>query len=231
MIRELFDNLMDLKKLVFDNDSTGAAAAVMRGYCFESLVHIVITNSLSAKRIKCPVQTLGTSPRLPRPTVTLGCTSYRFLHSVGDVANLQLEEYGIGRRGFPAVDGVLKRDDGSVDLLQVTINQDLKLDALDEVVTKLGVATAMIRIFWIVPETLFEKFPPQSFRLKGSNPVYVSRDAKFAKLSAIPQYKVSFQRGQAMLQGKAATAVERYMDHLNRAVCHGLKNAAITITT
>lgn len=218
--REVLNNVKDCEDLAFNNESP--AAAVLRGRCFKSFVHIRVSASLG-KHIEFLAQPLGTGPYPQHETVSLVCTSSRILESVNDVAELVPGQYGpIGGANFPAVDGVLKREDGSVDLLlAVTNNQDhgIKIDALNDIVTALGVAPAMVRILWIVTMHM-RGFPPQS-SFGARVPTRCTRAVMTSSLSSVRSVRV---RGRLPIRAPKAEGegdapgVEGFMDSLNRGV-------------
>lgn len=141
---------------------------------------------------------LGNSP--PLEQVTLRCSRARPILTVADLKKLDPGDYGIGRGGFPAVDGVLKHSDGSVDLLQMTVSpvHGMNHNALKSIVEALG--DTVRRILWIVPSTRFATFPAQTFRVSGSEKVYTRPSPT---LLAIPQYVVDFPNDDGLLVGAA----------------------------
>ena len=201
VVREVLENLRDCQRFVFHNDAP--AAAGLRGSGFEYLVHAALSVPERDRTFK--VRALGDSPALS--SVTLRCSKARFIEATSDIAKLVPGEYGIGRSSFPAVDGVMKRMDGSVDLVQVTVSEDhgIKHHALQNIVESLNAEKIQnVRFLWIVPGALFPTFPSQTFRQRGSTKVHQRPDAA---LSQIPQYVVAFPEDDGLLKEAAASTL------------------------
>ena len=199
VVRAVLDDLRDCQKFVFHNDAP--AAAGLRGSGFEYLVHADV--SIPERDHTFEARALGNSP--PLSTVTLRCTKARFLENIADLTQMAPGEYGIGRSSFPAVDGVFLQMDKSVDFVQVTVSADhgVKHQALREIVEALtDRGYERFRLLWIVPSAMFEGFPTQSFRLKGSKKVHRE---PCAALRHMPQYVAAFPEDETRFVATAET--------------------------
>lgn len=198
MVDAVRNNLQEYQKFVFENGVLQqllgeAGAAAMRSSLFENQVQMAV--SAPGRHSAYKARSLFYSPPLPNSTLTLGCSASRVLESVGDLAELGPGEYGIGGMNFPAVDGVLKNVDGSVDLLQITANPRhvIKHHALQTIVDALG--ATKIRLLWVAPPAEFQEFLEESFRYQE---IGLLADSA-AVLCDIPQYAVAFPRGDDAL--------------------------------
>ena len=120
-----------------------------------------------------------------------------FLHR-SDVSrdSLLFGSYGCLPDGYPAVDGLAwaDADKTALDIFQMTVGSDhgMSVARLAQVLQMMKVDSRSVRLFWVVPEDVFEQFPRQPWlNLDGT----VRKTAIPKELSELSQFVLAIGMG------------------------------------